>query len=195
MAAANLAAAARRAAQREDAAAAVALLRRALALVPDAPALLPGARRGALRERRMADAIRVLDDAIRDAPDVRWRTRAGVEREFVRLEGEAVAGTARALHVADAALRVLEHEGDADGQCRAWSLRAQAHWFAGSVGRADGLVGPRGGVREQGDERELFVILGWRATAAVLGPTPVDDAIGLCEAFRDRVGRARSRSR
>ena len=192
LAAISLGAAARRAAQREDSTGAVALLERALALVPDDPALrgtlLPALGAALFEAGRMTDATRVLDSAIAEAPDLRWRARAGVEREFVRLEADAVAGTARSLHVADAALQVLEHERDDYGQCRAWALRAQGHWFAGSVGRADAAWTEAAEFAQRaGDERELVAILGWRATAAVLGPMPVDEAIALCESFRERV--------
>ena len=38
-----------------------------------------------------------------------------------------------------------------------------------------------------GDERELFEILGWRASAAVFGPTPVAVAIRRCEEIREQV--------
>jgi ATP/maltotriose-dependent transcriptional regulator MalT len=36
-------------------------------------------------------------------------------------------------------------------------------------------------------QRELFEVIGWRAVAAVLGPTPVDQAIRRCEEFRELV--------
>ena len=39
----------------------------------------------------------------------------------------------------------------------------------------------RGHARRAGDERELFEVLGWRASAAVFGPTPVPEAIRRCE--------------
>ena len=38
-----------------------------------------------------------------------------------------------------------------------------------------------------GDERELFEVLGWRASAAVFGPTPVAVAIRRCEEIREQV--------
>jgi ATP/maltotriose-dependent transcriptional regulator MalT len=84
---------------------------------------------------------------------------------------------------------VLEREADDHGQCRAWSLHAQAAWITGEVARADAAWG-RGAdcARRAGDERELFGILGWRATAAVFGPTPAHDAIRRCEELRELVG-------
>jgi hypothetical protein len=69
-----------------------------------------------------------------------------------------------------------------------WSLRAQAAWLAGHVGEAEAAWREAGEcARQAGEERELFESMGWRATAAVVGPTPVDDAIRRCEEFRARV--------
>ena len=85
-------------------------------------------------------------------------------------------------------LPLLEREGDDHGQCRAWSLRALVAWISGEVERADAAWSAADSARRAGDERQRFGIIGWRATAAVLGPTPVDDAIRRCEAFRDVLG-------
>ena len=188
-AAERLEAASRAALARGDPAAACALLERALALVePDAAArgaLLPALGAALFEAGRMADASRVLDEAIAHAAEPRQAARACVEREFVRLEAETSAGSAGAARVAGEALAVLEGAGDNRGQCRAWSLRAQVAWIAGRVGEADQAW--RRAAECAPDERELFAILGWRATAAVLGPAPVDEAIAGCEAFRDSV--------
>ena len=136
----------------------------------------------------MTDAIRVLDEAIARAPEPRLKARAQVERELVRLETETSVGTGQARLVTDAVLPVLEREGDEYGQCRVWLLRAQAAWIAGRVGGADAAWRRAADCATRaGDERELFGIVGWRATAAVFGPTPVDDAIRLCEEFRELV--------
>src|SRR5919198_88544 len=191
-AAASLSAAGRRAAQRDDHAAASGLLERAIALVgSDAVArgeLLPALGASLFEGGRMSDAIRVLDDAIAAAPNPRLRARARIEREFVRLETETSGGTDHARVVADEVLPVLERQGDDHGQCRAWSLRAQAEWNVGHVERADAAWSEAAEcARRAADERELFAILGWRATAAVFGLTPVDEAIARCEQFRDRV--------
>jgi tetratricopeptide (TPR) repeat protein len=134
----------------------------------------------------MSDAIRVLDDAIAAAPNPRLRARARIEREFVRLETETSGGTEHARRVADAALPVLQ--GDDHGRCRALSLRAQAEWIVGRVEAADGAWAQAAACAERAhDERELFAILGWRATAAVFGPASVDEAIRRCEEVRDIV--------
>ncbi len=188
----NLSTAGRRAAQRDDQAAASALLERAIALVEADKgargALLPELGASLFEAGRMADATRVLDEAIASAPAPWLEARARVEREFVRLEIETSVGIEHALQVVDEVLPVLEREGDEHGRCRALSLRAQAAWLAGSVDRADVAWGEAAAcARRAGDERELFAILGWRATAAVFGPTPVGEAIRRCEELRDLV--------
>jgi class 3 adenylate cyclase/tetratricopeptide (TPR) repeat protein len=192
-ASAHLGTAGRRAGQRDDPSAASTLLERAAALVEadDAAlgALLPALGASLFEAGRMAEAISILDEAIARAPDPRLEARARIEREFVRLESEARVGTERARRVADEALPVLEREGDDAGQCRAWYLRAQAAWIAGRVGRADeAWCEAAECARRAHDDRELFRILGMRATAAVLGPTPVHEAIHRCEQFRELVG-------
>ena len=134
----------------------------------------------------MTEATRVLDEAIARAPEPRLKARAQVERERVRLETETSVGTGQARLVTDAVLPVLEREGDEYGQCRVWLLRAQAAWIAGRVGGADAAWRRAADcATHAGDERELPGIVSWRATAAVFGPTPVDDAIRLCEEFRE----------
>jgi tetratricopeptide (TPR) repeat protein len=90
--------------------------------------------------------------------------------------------------VADGALAVLERAGDHHGRGRVWSLRAQAAWTVGRVAEADAAWREAGEcARQAGEERGLFESMGWRATASVFGPTPVDEAIGYCEEFRGRV--------
>jgi class 3 adenylate cyclase/tetratricopeptide (TPR) repeat protein len=187
-----LSVAGRRAAQRDDHAAAAALLERAIALVDSDRAargeLLPALGASLFEGGRMSDAVRVLDEAIASAPEPRLEARARVEREFVRLETETSAGTGHARRVADEVLPVLERASDDRGQCRALSLGAQAAWITGRIEAADAAWAEAAACAERaGDERELFAILGWRATAAVFGPTPVDEALRRCEEVRDRV--------
>lgn len=188
----RLDAASRVALGRGDPAAASLLIKRAVALLsPDAAAraaLLPALGASLFEAGRMTEATRVLDEAITQTTDVQIQARARVEREFVRLETETGAGIEHALQIADAATPVLEHQHDEYGQCRAWSLRAQAAWTSGQVGRADDAWCEAAEcARRAGDERALFDVLAWRATAAALGPMAVDDAIVLCEGFRDHV--------
>src|SRR5204862_7047514 len=96
-ASAHLGAAGVRAAQRDDPSAASTLLERAAALVePDDAArgpLLPALGASLFEAGRLTDAIGVLDQAIARATEPRWKARAAIEREFVRLEAQARVGT------------------------------------------------------------------------------------------------------
>ncbi|MEY2516379.1 MAG: hypothetical protein QOJ89_3737 [bacterium] len=186
-------AAARGALARGDPAAASVLLERAVVLVGSDDgargALLPALGAAQFAAGRMTEATRTLDEAIAGAGDPRLQARARVEREFVRLETETSTGTEQSERVADAVLPLLADEDDDEGQSRLWSLRAYIDWTTGRIARADAAWRKAAEhARRAGDERELFEVTAWRAAAAVLGPTPVDDAIRRCEEFRELVG-------
>jgi class 3 adenylate cyclase/tetratricopeptide (TPR) repeat protein len=186
----SLAAAARRAAQRDDHGAASALYERAIAMAgSDDTArgeLLPALGASLFEAGRMSDAVAVLDEAIARAPTPRLAAHARIEREFVRLEVETSVGTDQARVVADDALAALD--GDESGRCRAFSLRAHVDWLVGHVEAADAAWASAAECAARaGDQLALFAILGWRATAAVFGPAPVDAAIRRCEEVRERV--------
>jgi hypothetical protein len=185
-------AASRSALARGDPAAASALLQRAIALVQGDSAarcaLLPALGAALFEAGSMTEAEAVLDDAVAHAHEPRIRARALVEREFVRLATQAGVGTEQARRVAEEALPLLEREGDDGGQSRAWCLLAMVRWNAGSVGGAD-EAWCRGAelARRSGDERQLHDTVMRRASAAVFGPTPVDEAIRRCEEIRELV--------
>jgi tetratricopeptide (TPR) repeat protein len=106
----------------------------------------------------------------------------------VRLETETSSAIERSQHLADTMLAVFERDSDDLGQGRVWSLRAQVAWIAGQMARADeAWCEAAACARRAGQERELFGVLRWRATAAVLGPTPVGEAIARCVQFREVV--------
>jgi tetratricopeptide (TPR) repeat protein len=187
-AAARLDAAAGAALGRGDPPAAIVLLERAITVVASdegaRTALLPALGRARFEAGEIADATRALDEAIERAREDRLRARAQVEREFIRLESESGAGVERSRAVADAALPVLERAGDEQGQSRAWSLRAQVAWIAGRIAEADHAWNAAGDCAGRaGNERDLFDVVRWRATAAMVGPTPVPAAIERCEQF------------
>jgi tetratricopeptide (TPR) repeat protein len=191
-AAQRLASAARAARGRADWHAATTLLERAVALPgPDGAdrlALLPALAAALYEAGRLSEAEDVLDDALARAADPAVRARARVERELVRLQTEAVPDTKGSLRLAAELLPVLEQAADDEGQGRAWHLRALANWAGGRVGAADAAWHAAADcARRAGDERELQEILGWRATAAAVGPMPVKDGIREGEAFLDRV--------
>ncbi|MEA2220610.1 MAG: hypothetical protein QOJ35_3236 [Solirubrobacteraceae bacterium] len=168
------------------------LLERAVALLGPAAAeraeLLPALGSSLFETGRLTAASTVLDEALELTSDPRLRARAEVERELVRLEADARGDVERPRRVADAALRIFAQAHDGYGEYRALSLRAQVAWTEGQVARADDAWSRAAeSARRAGDERDLFDVLGWRATAAAIGPTPVDEAIHRCEEFRARV--------
>jgi DNA-binding SARP family transcriptional activator len=191
-AAERFALAARAAQARGDPGAAARLLERGASLL-DADdrarvALLPALGAALFDAGRQADADRVLTEALRRTRDPRLSARAEVEQQFVRLLGEGSTGTVDARRAAGAALRVLQEHGDEHGQSRAWSLHATIAWFEGRAADADDAWQRAAALaRRTRDERELFDVLGWRASAAVFGPTPVREAIRRCTEIRETV--------
>lgn len=188
----RLESASRVALDRGDPASASALLERAVALVVSDDvargALLPALGASLFEAGRMSEATAVLDEAIATAPEPQLEARARVELEIVRLETESTHGFDRAAGVADEVMPVLERAGDDQGRSRAWSLRAQIAWNLGHFERADDALRRAAACAERAhDERALFDVYGWRATAAVLGPAPVPEAVERCNAFREVV--------
>jgi tetratricopeptide (TPR) repeat protein len=140
---------------------------------------------------RLADADRILSEAIERADlehDARMKARARVDQQLRGLHAGTSGGHEAARRVADEALADLERCGDELGQSRAWRLRAWIDWSECLFERADeAWQRAATHARRAGDEHELFEILGWRASAAVFGPTPVAVAIRRCEDIRRQV--------
>jgi class 3 adenylate cyclase len=168
------------------------LLERAASLLrPDDPgrlALLPTLGAALFEAGRLTDADRFLTEAIeQSAGDALLEARARVEQQFVRLQAEPGA-IEEARHVGDAALAVFEDHGDDLGKCRAWCLKASIAWTLGQGARADEAWRKAAEhAARAAEQRELFEILDWRASAAVVGPTPVEAAIELCLEIRNQV--------
>ncbi|HEY6837053.1 MAG TPA: tetratricopeptide repeat protein, partial [Gaiellaceae bacterium] len=187
----HLEAAAHKALLHGDPDSAAGLLERATSLLPlddpSRPSLLPALGAALFEAGRLVDAERVLSEAIESSQDEVHRARARVEQQFVRLQTEPGA-IQEAQRVVGDALSVFARRGDDSGQSRAWCLQASIAWIAGRVAQAD-EAWRRGAqcARRAGENRELFEILDWRASAAVVGPTPVDQAIELCLEIREQV--------
>jgi DNA-binding SARP family transcriptional activator/tetratricopeptide (TPR) repeat protein len=193
-AAERLATAARGALLRGDPPAGARLLDRAVSLLPpEQPArtaLLPTLGVALHESGRLEDADRVLQEAVERSADddPRVEARARVEQQLVRIQAGSSKGTARARQVADAALGTLGERGDDLGLCRAWCLRASIGWTEGLIAAADEAWRQAAQhARRAGDDRELFEILCWRASAAVFGPAPVTEAIRRCTRIREQV--------
>jgi tetratricopeptide (TPR) repeat protein len=150
--------------------------------------LLPTLGAALLEAGQLAEADRILTEAIeRSVGDELLHARARVEEQLLRLQTHTAA-IADVQRVADACLDVFEEHADDFGQIRAWSLKAFSSWIGGQGAKAD-EAWRRGAehARRAGERRELFEILDWRASAAVFGPTPVDEAIQLCLDIREQV--------
>ena len=191
-AAERLSGAAEAALLRGDPVAGARLLERAESLLdrddPVRAELMPTLGASLFEAGRIADAARVLDEAIARAPGPRLLARAQLERELVRFETEPSAGAEQARRVTDTVLPVLERERDEHGLSRVSLLRGQLDWNAGRVESADAAWREAANrARHAGDQHELFEVVGWRALAAGLGPTQVDEAIRRCEGFGELV--------
>ncbi|MEV6305753.1 BTAD domain-containing putative transcriptional regulator [Actinoplanes sp. NPDC051861] len=186
-ASARLDAAARTALLRGDVPAAARLLERAVDLLaeddPARRALLPRLGSALLECGRLADAEKRLDHA----PSALAR----VELQRVRLQADPRRWLSEADDAAGQSLGALRQEHDAYGQSRAWSLRATVRWMRGRAAEADACWREAAGhARRAGDDRELFEILCWRASAAAFGPLPVPEAVSRCEGILATVGRS-----
>ena len=121
----------------------------------------------------------------------RVQAHAQVERQFLLLETETSvgieqvgAGSPTMRWPCSTATTIITVEVP-----RVWSLRAQAAWLAGRVGRGRHNGSQAADCAERaGDERELFEArMGWRATASGVGPDPGRGTRSRrCEEFRER---------
>jgi class 3 adenylate cyclase/tetratricopeptide (TPR) repeat protein len=194
-AATRLESAARDALRRGDFPAASALLERAASLLPPEDpariALLTRIGTAFFEAGRLADADRVLDEATDMAGRVGQRgleSSARVERQFVRLHRDPSSEAVEdARQAADNALQVLDERVDDLGHSRAWCLRAAIDWLQGQAASADDAWARAAVHARRADEQwELVSILGWRASAALYGPTAVREAIDQCTAIREQ---------
>ena len=82
--------------------------------------------------------------------------------------------------------------GDDLGLNRLWRLRALVHWIAARSADADAAWERAAEhARRGGDEKGLADALGWLASSAYFGPTPVEAGIARCEAIQAQLGQDR----
>jgi tetratricopeptide (TPR) repeat protein len=187
--------AARAALLRGDVVSGAGLLERAVSLLVHDDArrfgLLPRLGEALFEAGRLKEAERFLSDAIRyaeaeNAPDLAAIAR--VERQRVLIQEGSAWSVERATQVADTAIDVLGRCGDERGLCRAWCLHATIKWVLGLALEADrSWMHAADHAQRAGDNRELFEILCWCASAAAVAPTPVVEAIRQCDEIRNRV--------
>jgi tetratricopeptide (TPR) repeat protein len=194
-AAAHLEVAAEAALDRGDLGSGIGLLERALDLSGresrEAAALMPGLGEALLEAGRLADAGRVLAEAVelaRDLGEPGLEARALVEQQFLRIHADVGGDLAPVRRTADAALHIAETRGDVLGACRALRLRAETLWTESRAAAASEVWHEAARLADQvGAARQRIEILGWLASAAAFGPQPVPEAIAFCRGILEEV--------
>lgn len=133
-------------------------------------------------DRALSGAARLRADAISEARaaelaglQLRYTTgTASAQDGVVARAGELIAG--------------LEEAGDHRGLARVWLLLTFAHWTANQYGRAaeaaDRMIQH---ATQAGDELTARRYAGSLAMSALFGPTPVTEAVAICEQLLGRV--------
>jgi DNA-binding SARP family transcriptional activator len=176
---------------RTDLPATISFFERALPLLPahEAAELLPTLVQALFEAGHFDEVDDVVAQAIAMAAgNPVLEARARVEQQFVQLQADPLAGLGPSQEVATASLDLFARHRDERGQCRASYLLAWIAWNEGKTTEADELWQRAAGhARAAGDERQLYDILGWRASAALFGRTPVTEAIRRCTELRVQV--------
>jgi class 3 adenylate cyclase/tetratricopeptide (TPR) repeat protein len=192
--AALLGGAGRRALVRSDIPAALNLLERAVFLAEaarrSAPALLLDLGNALRQGGELARADAVLADAIAAAEahqDVRQAERASIERVALRLYVDPGFELDEAQTRARAAIQTFTRSGDELGLARAWRLIADVDWARLRLTEMEAsLEQALEHAKKAGDQREASEITRGLCRVALLGPTPVDEAIARCREALDR---------
>jgi tetratricopeptide (TPR) repeat protein len=188
-----------RALDRSDTPAAVNLLQRAVDLMdardPMRLELVPELCEALMGLSRFEEAGALLDGAARaaeDLGDARLSGRIRLRRIALDLFGEDTDGTPAvgdAQHEAEAILASLESLGDHGGAARAWRVLALLH---GNAGRYDELADAAQNLIEAAGAADEPRLVRQGATGyaigAVLGTTPVDEALEVCRRILSEVG-------
>jgi tetratricopeptide (TPR) repeat protein len=186
----RLASAGHRAFGRGDMHAAVNLLRRSTALLPethpDRLRLMPDLGEGLMQLGKFAEAKELLEQAAELAEqtsDIRVKAAARLVGMFVRLYGgESGDWGGQALRLAREVIPELETISAHDELAVAWRLIGFVHGVAGRYGEsAQAHVEYMKHARLAGNERLVARSQRGVAMCALLGPTPVPEAIVLCE--------------
>jgi class 3 adenylate cyclase len=186
-AAARLAAAARRALAHGDSPAAASLLERTVSL------LAPDALERLELLIDLGDALRLLgrleeaDERLREAAEraaslghAGVAQRAALDRAFLRLFTSPSEGTDAFLNAARAVVPVFEQLGDDAGLAHAWTRVAEVYWVRLEIGRMQEALESALAAAGGAGRRERSHLRTALTRAAILGPTPVEEALRLC---------------
>jgi len=191
-----LSSAGHRALARGDMPAAANLLQRAAALTPESdparPRLLLDAGDALLEVGELSTADSVLAAAIAGAGalgHLGLETTARLARLDLHYTTDPESSKERIVEQVEQAIAVLEEASAHDGLARAWRLLTHIHWTAGS--NADAQVAALRTIenaRLAGDRLMETRFLPSLAYIALYGPTPVSEAIALCEELLQKAG-------
>jgi predicted ATPase len=180
----------RRALGREDLPAAISLLERAAALLEDEPEQRSAVLIELGLALRGAGRIEAADRAFataEEAPSEHLRRRALLERSALRAFVDPSVAADDLLRVANEAIDVFAANEDDAGLASAWVHVAEVHWLRCHCADVEDAVA-RGLVHAEGagERAGISSLLSLLAPAALVGPRPVDDAIGICRGILER---------
>jgi class 3 adenylate cyclase/tetratricopeptide (TPR) repeat protein len=185
----------RRALARGDAPAAASLLRRA--------STLPATQRerlivlldlvSALREAGdLSGAAATVEEARNAADEVGERglaARTLLETFYLLFFTDPERWMADAVPTAEAAIRILEEEGDDAGLSVAWTQLLLLHYARCRIrAMEEAAAQALAAARRSGDRRQVSMVLNLLARGALVGPTPVEQAIARCAEIAEEGG-------
>ncbi len=183
----------RRALARGDSHAASSLLRRAIELRepldPLRAELLMDLARAAMDSGDLARADALLDEALAAAEahsDRRLEWRIRIDRVWLGVHlGKASLNDA--IEVARESVMVFDEFGDDLGASRAWGVQANVRYVRGEIAEMERVL-ERALFHAQraGDRAQTSSTLNAMARAALVGPTPVDEAVTRCEQLAEQ---------
>jgi class 3 adenylate cyclase/tetratricopeptide (TPR) repeat protein len=192
-AAVHLLAGAAHAQDRDDVAAAVALLSRALQLLPPGDARVPAAEidlatallaQGDLE--RAATVLARAEAAARTAGDAALEARCAVVGIELRIQADQTVTMGDALREAERALETLERAGDGEGVVDALRLIGAVTYFNGNCEAAQGYLARALDRAELARPSVVTKAVIWLLLAALAGPMPRQETLRLCEEVQTR---------
>ena len=178
-----------RATARGDMPAAASLLERAAALLPEGTperlAVLPELGRALRETGDLARSDAVLTGAIDESrahDDSGHEMLAALERAALRTYTDPACSVEELRRLAGEAIGDFERLGNDTGLAKAWSLASDSHWVNCRFAEMEEAV-ERALVHAEraGDRRKRGDLLARLAGAALLGPTPADEALARCD--------------
>jgi class 3 adenylate cyclase len=178
----------KRALARGDVTGALNLLGRATSLLPEGSSerlnLLPALAEAARETGDLARADEMLREVMTAAAavgDHGLEALAQIDREYLREYIDPTTQEERVLQTAERAIQLFEELGNDQGLAKAWGLRAQVFWDHCRYAEMEHVLERALLHAERAhDRRSQSLILNRLTGAALLGPTPVEEALRRC---------------